>query len=113
VPAGYLFTITSFQGDATMLETLRTLMMCGTLVTLALLVLLAMPQSRLRQFLLPIMGWGFAAFCGVYVISPVDLIPEALVGPLGIFDDVGAIVAGFMAASAAMKAGKEPLQLET
>ena len=32
--------------------------------------------------------------CCVYIISPVDLVPEVLLGPLGIIDDAG--VLGFM-----------------
>ena len=33
-------------------------------------------------------------FCCIYIISPVDLLPEVLLGPLGIIDDAG--VLGFM-----------------
>ena len=32
--------------------------------------------------------------CCIYIISPVDLVPEVLLGPLGIIDDAG--VLGFM-----------------
>ena len=32
--------------------------------------------------------------CCIYIISPVDLLPEFLLGPLGIIDDAG--VLGFM-----------------
>jgi len=32
--------------------------------------------------------------CCIYIISPVDLMPEVLLGPLGIIDDAG--VLGFM-----------------
>ena len=32
--------------------------------------------------------------CFLYIISPVDLMPEVLLGPLGIIDDAG--VLGFM-----------------
>lgn len=38
--------------------------------------------------------------CLVYVISPIDLMPEAFLGPLGIPDDLVAIVVGFRAAIA-------------
>lgn len=27
----------------------------------------------------------------IYIISPIDLIPEALLGPLGILDDLGVV----------------------
>ena len=69
-------------------------------------ILLAVPQSRLRDFLMPIVGWCFALFCGAYILSPVDILPEALMGPFGLFDDAGALVAGIYAASSAIKAGK-------
>lgn len=44
--------------------------------------------------------WSYAKFTEklvvivgiLYIVSPVDLIPEALLGPLGLLDDVGAIV---------------------
>jgi uncharacterized membrane protein YkvA (DUF1232 family) len=86
-----------------MLDIIKTLLLVGGGLLALLLVLLAMPQSRLRSFLMPIIGWGFALFCGVYVLSPVDLVPEALAGPFGLIDDAGALVAGIMAASAAIK----------
>ena len=63
--------------------TIQMLMICGTLLGLAFFVLLSMPQSQLRAFLLPIVGWGVAIFCGIYCISPVDIVPEAILGPLG------------------------------
>jgi len=37
-----------------MFETLRTLMICGTLVCIAFVGLLAMPKSELRSVLMPI-----------------------------------------------------------
>jgi uncharacterized membrane protein YkvA (DUF1232 family) len=87
--------------------TIQTLAMCGTLVTIAFVILLAMPQSQLRAFLLPIAGWSVAIFCGIYAISPVDIVPEALLGPFGLIDDVGAVVAGITAARVAMSAKAE------
>jgi uncharacterized membrane protein YkvA (DUF1232 family) len=89
-----------------MLEFLKTGVLAGAGLLALLLILLAMPQSRLRSFLMPIIGWGFALFCGAYILSPVDLFPEALTGPFGLIDDAAALVAGVMAASAAIKAGK-------
>jgi uncharacterized membrane protein YkvA (DUF1232 family) len=70
------------------------------------MILLALPQSKLKDFLMPIIGWCFALFCGAYILSPADLIPEAIVGPFGLFDDAGALVAGICAARSAMKASK-------
>ena len=53
---------------------------------------------------MPIVGWAMAIFCGVYVVSPVDVIPEALLGPFGLIEDIGAVVAGISAARMAMNA---------
>lgn len=87
-----------------MFQAIQTLIQCGTLLTVAFLVLLAMPQSKLREFLMPVIGWGFALFCGAYVLMPVDIIPEILAGPFGLIDDAGAVVAGIASARAAMNA---------
>jgi uncharacterized membrane protein YkvA (DUF1232 family) len=67
-------------------------------------VLLSLPQSKLREFLMPVVGWCVAIFCGIYCISPIDIVPEALLGPFGLIDDLGALVAGIAAARAAMNA---------
>jgi uncharacterized membrane protein YkvA (DUF1232 family) len=89
------------------LGTIQTLVLCGTGLAVAFVVLLSLPQSKLRAFLLPIVGWAVAIFCGIYCISPIDIVPEALLGPFGLVDDVGALVAGITAARAAMKASEE------
>lgn len=91
-----------------MFETIKTLLLCGTVTTIAFMVLLAMPNSKLRQFLLPIVGWCVAILCGIYCISPIDILPEAFLGPFGLVDDVGAIVAGVAAVKTAMSASNEP-----
>lgn len=87
-----------------MLETFKWLMVCGTLIVIAFGVLLAMPKSELRSFLMPIVGWTFAIFAGAYCLSPVDVVPEIVAGPFGLIDDVGMAIAGFAAAKAAMNA---------
>lgn len=85
---------------------IQTMLICGTLLGVAFFVLLSMPQSQLRAFLLPIVGWGVAIFCGIYCISPVDIVPEALLGPFGLVDDLGAVAAGLTAAGVAMTSGR-------
>ena len=81
------------------------LITCGTLLAFGMMVLISLPESKLRDVLIQIVGWVFAIFCGVYCISPVDIIPEALLGPFGLVDDVGAAVAGVTSAVAAWRAG--------
>lgn len=90
-----------------MLEIFKMLMLCGTLIVIAFVVLLAMPKSELRSVLMPIVGWAMAIFCGFYAISPIDIMPEAVLGPFGLIDDIGAVVVGISAAKAAMRAKDE------
>ena len=90
-----------------MFEMLKLMMLCGMVVVVAFLVLLAMPKSELRSVMMPIVGWAMAVFSGLYVLSPVDLVPEALLGPIGIVDDIGAIFVGISAAKMAMAAKDE------
>ncbi len=90
-----------------MFELLKWMMLSGSVVVIAFLILLAMPKSELRSVLMPIVGWAMAVFCGLYVVSPVDIIPEALLGPIGVVDDIAAIFAGISAAKMAMAAKDE------
>ena len=87
-----------------MFATIQLLVLCATVLGIAFAVLLSLPNSQLRAFFLPIVGWGVAIFCGIYCISPIDIIPEALFGPFGLVDDLGAVVAGIGAARTAMTA---------
>ncbi len=85
----------------------QTIMWCGTLLGVTFIVLLAIPTCQLRSFLLPIIGWALAIVCAVYTLSPIDLVPEAILGPLGMVDDLGAVAAGITAAGVALGAGKK------
>lgn len=87
---------------------IKVVIVCGSVLLLALMVLVSMPRSRMRDVLVQVVGWAFALFCGAYVVSPVDVMPEAFLGPLGLVDDAGAIVAGLLSARAAWNAGKKP-----
>ena len=89
----------------TIMGTIQTMMVCGTMLGLAFFILLSMPQSQLRAFLLPIVGWAVAIACGIWCISPIDLIPDVLF-PIGFADDAAALVTGITAAGVAMKAGR-------
>ena len=81
--------------------------MCGTLLALSMMILVSLPQSPLRTMLIQVFGWVFAAFCALDCLSPVDILPEVLFGPLGLPDDLAAAVAGFISARAAWRAGKD------
>lgn len=92
-----------------MFETIQTLIQWGGVLVVVMLVLLALPRSKLRDVLMPVVGWCFALFCSIYIVSPVDVLPEIALGPFGLVDDVGALVAGILSARAAMRAG-EPVR---
>ena len=91
-----------------MFATLQTLILAGAGLFLAFLVCLSLPQSKLRDFLFPIAGWGSALGCGAYICLPADCLPEILLGPAGLVDDAGALVAGILAARSAMHAARHP-----
>ena len=80
------------SGDA-MSQVIHTAVLVGGGLLGLFMILLAMPQSKFRDFLMPIVGWCFALFCGAYILSPVDLVPEMAVGPFGLIDDARASVA--------------------
>ena len=79
----------------------------GTVLAVTFAVLISLPKSKMREFLMPIIGWCVAIFCGIYCISPIDILPEVLLGPFGLIDDIGAVVAGISAAHAAMNPKKD------
>ncbi len=87
--------------------TIRILILCGSVLFLAFMVLLSLPQSPLRGVVLQLVGWVLAVFCGVYCISPIDIMPEILLGPFGLVDDIGALVLGCYSAKTALDARKE------
>ena len=89
-----------------MLELLRTMVLTGGVIVVTFLILLALPQCKLRDMLMPFVAWGFVALCAAYVISPVDAMPEIVLGPFGAVDDFMALVAGVGTAAAAINARK-------
>lgn len=88
-------------------EVMKWMLGCGTLLMIAFIVLLSLPKSQLRSFLMPVIGWAMAIFCGIYAVSPIDVIPEAVLGPIGLIDDICAVLMGIAAARAAMNAKSE------
>jgi len=88
------------------MQIIQLTLVCGTVLGVCFVALLAMPQSKLRDFLLPIAGWCVAIFCAVYTISPIDVIPEAVFGPFGYIEDLAAAATGIAAARMAMNPSK-------
>jgi uncharacterized membrane protein YkvA (DUF1232 family) len=71
-------------------------MVGGFSLTLIFMVLVALPRSPLRDFVIQFMLWGVAVVCAFFVVSPVDLIPFLP------FDDILALGGGLTAATAAV-----------
>ncbi len=66
-----------------------TLIVIGVLMLLVVLVLgLVMWRYRIPPRGLIAMGGA-----AIYLVSPIDLVPEAVLGPLGLVDDAGVTVA--------------------
>ena len=94
----------------TILGAISVLFVCGTALGLAFMILLSLPQSRMRAVCLEIVSWLLAIFCGIYCLSPFDILPEALMGPFGLLDDGGALIGGIAAAIMAWRAKGEKQQ---
>jgi uncharacterized membrane protein YkvA (DUF1232 family) len=94
-----------------MFELLRMAVLCGTALMIAFLVLLAMPASRLREIVLPFVGWAVAELSAAYVFMPFDFVPEAFLGPVGLVDDLMALTLAIASACTAMNAAKTPRQI--
>lgn len=85
---------------------MQLVIVCGTLLGIAFMVCLALPDSPFKDFVMKVAGWGLAVVCGIYCISPVDVLPEAALGPFGMVDDVFSLILAVFAAKQAKKAGE-------
>lgn len=88
-------------------DVIKLLIVCGTLLGLAFTALLAMPKSQLRSILLQLVGWATVVFCILWGLSPADILPEALLGPVGLIDDVVAVAMAIGAGRVALQAGRD------
>lgn len=82
------------------------LVVCGTALLLTMLVLASLPSSRFRDVAKQVVNWLVAVFAGLYVVSPIDLVPEAFFGPIGGIDDLLALVMCIVSARSAWAAGR-------
>lgn len=80
---------------------LKVFVLCGAGIFIAMLVLLAMPQSRLRCVGLEMAKWTMAVGFLVLLPSPVDVIPDVL-PVVGWADDVGYLLASVGAVKSAL-----------
>ena len=58
---------------------------CLTMMLILFLVTASLPKSWLRDVVL---GGLTAVGCAAYVVMPLDVIPEGILGPVGAVDDV-------------------------
>ena len=86
--------------------TIRLLLLIGGVLMLALLILLSLPNSRLKEIVMPFVLWSVTALSVAYIASPIDLVPEMFLGPIGVADDLVALVVAVTSARSAMTAGK-------
>lgn len=84
---------------------LKVLIGCGSLVFLTFLVLLALPQSRLRTVGLECAKYVVAGALLLLIPSPMDVAPDAIPG-IGWLDDIGYAIASIAAFRSARKEGK-------
>jgi uncharacterized membrane protein YkvA (DUF1232 family) len=106
LPAGQAISKPIFSEGA-VVHLLEVIVIAGTLVIVTFLILLSLPHCKLRDMLMPFVAWGFIALCAAYTISPVDALPEIVLGPFGLFDDFVAAAAGIGTAMATIRASKQ------
>lgn len=85
---------------------LKVVAICGTVFFIATLVLLALPQSRLRSVGLEVTKWAMAAGLGLMIASPIDVVPD-VVPVVGWADDLGYLVGAICAIRAAISERKQ------
>lgn len=90
---------------------LKVFMYCGTVFFVVMLVLLALPQSRLRCVGLELAKYATA--CGLVLLigSPLDVLPDVIPG-LGWCDDIGYLVGAIYAVKSGLGERKKRLLYE-
>ena len=85
-----------------MIIAIQTLAICATLLSMAFMILLALPNSKLRSIFLECLKYFMAGILILLVISPIDFLPD-IVPIAGWGDDLGYALG---AAAAVMSARK-------
>lgn len=91
-------------------STIRLMAILAVVLLLGFGVLLALPHSRLKEIVQPILGWTITVLSVGLILSPIDPIPD-VIPIIGWADDVVALVVAIASAKAAMDTGKGVKQL--
>lgn len=78
-----------------------TALFCATVLSITFVVLLAMPNSKLREICVKLFQLVLAVFFAMLVVSPIDIIPDVFF-PVGFIDDIGYLTAALASARAAV-----------
>lgn len=81
---------------------LKVIVTCGTVFFVVMLLLLALPKSRLRSLGLECLKYVLAAGLILMVPNPIDVLPD-VVGPVGWLDDLAYVGGGIAAFRSALK----------
>jgi uncharacterized membrane protein YkvA (DUF1232 family) len=91
-------------------STIRLLIGGVCLLLTVFLVLLALPKSKLRDLVMPFVGWGVAALSAMWIVSPLDPMPD-VIPVLGFADDLVMLAIAIGSAMSASSAWKRLKQL--
>ena len=91
-------------------STIRLIAVLAVVLLLGFLVLLSLPQSKLKEIVQPFVGWAIAALSVAYIVSPLDVLPD-FIPVVGWADDLAALAVAIASAVSAMNAGKGAKQL--
>lgn len=89
---------------------IKVVVISGASLFALLLILLALPQSRLRSVVFEAFFWMFSVAAVALVVSPIDIIPDIAIG-VGQIDDLLYIVGGVGSALLAFRQRRERQRL--
>ena len=72
-------------------STISVFFVCFTILGITLMVLLAMPKSKLRSYLLEVGKYGLTILLALLVVSPIDIVPD-VIPALGWGDDLAYLI---------------------